>query len=263
MTLDTNTARSQPISLKGRTVLITGSGRNIGRALALAFAGAGANVVVNGHRDRQAIESVAEEARALGVKALPLIADVADDQAVERMVDEASTRLGRIDIAISNVGVRDTRPLLDITPELWRSVINTNLNAAFYLARSVLPGMKRNGWGRIIHIAGRTGFFPKAERAHVGTSKSALHALAKSIALEFGPFGITANTVAPGVIDTERSESTHPGFEEEFKRRSAQMPVRRLGTPDDVTALCLHLASDASSFMTGQLLHVNGGEFLY
>jgi 3-oxoacyl-[acyl-carrier protein] reductase len=252
-----------PDALRGKTALITGSGRNIGRAIALRLAAAGANVVLNGHRDPHAIEAVADEARAVGVKAVALLADVADDHEVDRMVTEATDLFGSIDIAISNVGVRDTRPLLDITPELWRSVINTNLNAAFYLARSVLPGMKRNGWGRIIHIAGRTGFFPKAERAHVGTSKSGLHALAKSIALEFGPFGITANTIAPGVIDTERSNTTHPGYQAEFARRSEEMPVRRLGRPDDITGLCLYLTSDAASFMTGQLLHINGGEFLY
>ncbi len=249
--------------LRGRTALITGSGRNIGRALALAFAGAGANVVVNGHRDRDAIEAVAEEARAMGVKALALLADVSDDGAVERMVAAAQKDFGAIDIAVSNVGVRDTRPLLEITPELWRSVMNTNLNAAFYLSRSVLPGMKARGWGRIIHIAGRTGFFPKAERAHVGTSKAGLHALAKSIALEFGPYGITANTLAPGVIDTERSDTTHPGYAAEFERRSQAMPVRRLGTTDDIAGLCLYLASGASAYMTGQLIHINGGEFMY
>ena len=253
----------KPAPLRGRTALVTGSGRNIGRALALAFADAGANVVVNGHQDREAIERVAGEVRERGVKAMALLADVADDMAVAAMVATAETELGGIDIDVSNVGVRDTRPLLDITPELWRSVMNTNLNAAFYLSRCVLPGMKARGWGRIIHIAGRTGFFPKAERAHVGTSKAGLHALAKVIALEFGPHGVTANTLAPGVIDTERSDATHPGYAAEFARRSQAMPVRRLGTTDDIAALCLYLASDASAFMTGQLFHINGGEFMY
>ena len=250
------------VSLHGRTALITGSGRNIGRALALAFAEAGANVVVNGHRDRVAVEHVAAEARERGVQALALMADVSDHAEVTRMVAQAEAGVGGIDIAVSNVGMRDTRSLLDITPAQWRTVMATNLDSAFYLARAVLPGMRARNWGRIIHMSGRTGFFPKAERAHIGTSKAGLHALAKVIAIEFGPDGITANTLAPGIIDTERSADTHPGFEVEFARRGQAMPVRRLGTTADVTALCLYLASDDASFMTGQLFHINGGEFM-
>lgn len=249
-------------SLAGKTALVTGSGRNIGRAIALALADAGVNVVVNGHRDKAAIEDVAAEARARGVRALAVMADVTDPPAVEDMVGTATRELGGIDIAVSNVGVRDTRPLLDITPELWREVMDANLNAAFYMARAVLPGMRARRWGRVILIGARTAFFPKAERAHVSTSKAGLHALAKVIALEFGPDGVTANTIAPGIIDTERSTTTHPGYEAEFAERCAQMPVRRLGRVEDISSLCVYLASDAGSYITGQVLHVNGGEFM-
>ena len=248
--------------LAGKTALVTGSGRNIGRALILAFAGAGANVVVNGHRDAAAVDAVVAEARALGVGALGVMADVTDQEAVRRMVATATAQFGGVDIAITNVGVRDTRPFLDISLELWNQVLATNLTAAFHLDQAVLPGMRERGWGRIIHIAGRTAFYPKEERAHVSTSKAGLHALAKVIALEFGPHGVTANTIAPGVIDTERSNTTHPGYEEEFRRRGARMPVRRLGIVDDVTGLALYLASDAAAYLTGQVLHINGGEFM-
>lgn len=252
--------RSKP--LQGKTALITGSGRNIGRAMALAFAAAGANVVVNGHGNEAAINEVAAEAREYGVLALGIMADVSRHEAVTKMVREAEARVGGIDIAVSNVGVRDTRPLLDITPELWNQVLGTNLSSAFYLARAVLPGMKERGWGRIIHMAGRTAFYPKEERAHVASSKAALHALAKVIALEFGPFGVTANTLAPGIIDTERSNTTHPGYAAEFARRSQHLPVRRLGTVDDIANLCLYLAGEGSGYVTGQVFHINGGEFL-
>ena len=251
-----------PQFLRGKVALVTGSGRNIGRAMILAFARAGADVVVNGHRDRAAVDAVVAEARALGVRAIGVMADVASHAEVAEMVGEAARELGGVDIAISNVGVRDTRPLLDISPELWQQVLSTNLTAAFNLAQAVLPGMRARGWGRVIHIAGRTAFYPKEERAHVSTSKAGLHALAKVIALEFGPHGVTANTIAPGIIDTARSNTTHPGYAEEFARRSQHLPVRRLGHVDDVTGLCLYLASEAAGYVTGQVLHINGGEFM-
>ena len=248
--------------LAGKTALITGSGRNIGRAMALAFADAGANVVVNGHSISTAIKAVADEARERGVQALAIMADVSKHEAVTQMVRQAEAEIGGIDIAVSNVGARDTRPLLEITPELWQQIIETNLSSAFYLARAVLPGMKERGWGRIIHMAGRTAFYPKAERAHVASGKAGLHALAKVIALEFGPFGVTANTIAPGIIDTERSNTTHPGYAEEFARRSQHLPVRRLGSVEDITRLCLYLTGESSGYVTGQVLHINGGEFM-
>jgi 3-oxoacyl-[acyl-carrier protein] reductase len=248
--------------LTGRTALITGSGRNIGRAIALAYAEAGCNVIVNGHANAAAVEAVAAEARALGVMALVVMADISKVEDVQRMVRQAEENVGGIDIAISNVGTRDTRPFLDITPELWHHILDTNLSSAFYLAQAVLPGMKARGWGRIIHMAGRTAFYPKEERAHVASSKAALHALAKVLALEFGPFGITANTIAPGVIDTERSNTTHPGYAEEFARRTKHVPVRRLGHVDDITNLCMYLAGEGSGYVTGQVLHINGGEFM-
>ena len=248
--------------LMGRTALITGSGRNIGRAIALAYAEAGCNVIVNGHANAAAVDAVAAEARALGVEALAIMADISKVEDVQRMVRQAEEEVGGIDIAISNVGTRDTRPFLDITPELWHHILDTNLSSAFYLAQAVLPGMKARGWGRIIHMAGRTAFYPKEERAHVASSKAALHALAKVLALEFGPFGITANTIAPGVIDTERSNTTHPGYAEEFARRTKHVPVRRLGHVDDITNLCMYLAGEGSGYVTGQVLHINGGEFM-
>ena len=248
--------------LMGRTALITGSGRNIGRAIALAYAEAGCNVIVNGHANAAAVDAVAAEARALGVEALAIMADISKVEDVQRMVRQAEEEVGGIDIAISNVGTRDTRPFLDITPELWHHILDTNLSSAFYLAQAVLPGMKARGWGRIIHMAGRTAFYPKEERAHVASSKAALHALAKVLALEFGPFGITANTIAPGVIDTERSNTTHPGYAVEFARRTKHVPVRRLGHVDDITNLCMYLAGEGSGYVTGQVLHINGGEFM-
>ena len=126
------------------------------------------------------------------------------------------------------------QPFLDISVQDWKRTLETSLSSAFYLARAVLPKMKERGWGRIVHISGRDGFFTLPNRAHNVSAKAALHSLAKAIAIEFGPFGITANTIAPGKMDTERDEVHYPGYRERFARSIEQMPLRRLGTGEDV-----------------------------
>jgi 3-oxoacyl-[acyl-carrier protein] reductase len=246
----------------GRTALITGSGQNIGRAIALAFARLGANVVVNGHRNQAAIDAVAAEVRALGANALAVLADVADPAAVQLMVDQATAAFGKVDISVSNASVRLHTPFLDISLEEWQRIINSNLNASFYLARSVIPGMKQHGWGRIIHISGRDGFMPIPNRVHNITCKAGVYAMAKALAIEFGQFGITANTVSPGLIDTTRDWSQYPQFRDGYGERVKEIPVRRVGHVDEIAAACTYLASDAAGFVTGQVLHVNGGDVM-
>ncbi len=248
--------------LAGRSAVVTGSGQNLGRGIALALARAGANVVVNGHRNVAALEAVATEVRQLGGKALVAVADVSDPEAVNTMVKRAAEAFGSVDIAVSNVGVRHHQPFLDISIDDWKSILDTNLNASFYMAKSVLPGMVERKWGRIIHISGRDGFFPKTNRAHNVTCKAGVFALAKAIAIEFGPHGITANAVAPGIIETTRDSVHYPDFEREYERRRQLMPVRRLGRVEDIADACLYLCSAAGGFVTGQVLHVNGGEFI-
>lgn len=248
--------------LTGRTAIVTGSGQNIGRAISLKLAQAGANVVINGLHDRRKIERVAEEVRQIGCGALAILADVGNPEAVSALVSEAAGRFGTVDIAVSNVAVRPFQPFLDISLADWNRVLNTNLNSAFYLAQAVLPHMKERGWGRIIHISGSDAVFAIPNRAHVLASKAAVHALAKAIALEFGPCGVTANTVAPGWIETERDLRNYPNYEETVQHLRATLPLRRLGSVDDVANACLYLASELGAFVTGQMLHVNGGEFM-
>ncbi|TCR62550.1 SDR family oxidoreductase [Bosea sp. BK604] len=249
--------------LAGRTALVTGSGQNIGRATLLAFAAAGANVVVNGLKNRDSIEKVAEEARALGVEALPLLADVGDSDQVEAMVQQAVDRFGSLDIVVSNVSLRLHQPFLEITPKGWRQVIENNLSSAFYLAHAAIPHMKKRNWGRIIHISGRDGFSPKTNRAHNVTAKAGTFALAKAIAIEFGEFGITANAVAPGIIETTRDPVHYPNFEVEYEKRRKALPLRRLGRVEDIADTCLFLTSQSGGFITGQIIHANGGEFMF
>ncbi|HET8997764.1 MAG TPA: SDR family NAD(P)-dependent oxidoreductase, partial [Acetobacteraceae bacterium] len=194
--------------LDGRVALVTGSGRNIGRAIAEAYAAAGARVVLNGHRDAAALEEVAQGIRARGGEALPILADVADDAAVGRMVDQAVATFGSVDVVVSNVGIRKYRAFLEITPEEWDAVLRTNLSASFYLARHAIPHMRTRNWGRVIVISGADGFWGHVtHRAPNLAAKSGMHGLAKAIAREFGADGITANTVSPGPIDTVRDWS--------------------------------------------------------
>lgn len=248
--------------LQGRTAIVTGSARNIGKAIAKLFAYAGANVVINGHRDREAIDRTVSEIVSEGGKATGIVADVSDPSSVARMVDRTCGIYGTVDIAISNVSMRRKQGFLDISVEDWQSIVNSNLNSAFYLDKCVLPLMRTRGWGRIIHMSGQDGFAVHLPtRAHNIVCKAGVHALTRALALEFGRDGITANTVSPGVIDTERDWSQYaPNFIEDAVKN---IPLGRLGTVTDVANACLYLASEAGGYVSGQVLHVNGAEFRF
>ena len=248
--------------MKGRTAIVTGSGRNIGRAIALSFGRLGANVIVNGHRDRAAAEAVADEVRAAGGQALVHMADVADDAAVKAMVDAAAAQFDSVDIVVSNVAMRQKQAFLDITPQDWQAVLQTNLTPAFYLARHAIPHMRSRCWGRLVLISGFDGFWGQVtHRAHNVTAKSGLHGLAMALAREFGADGITANTVAPGAIDTIRDWTQYS--HQERSRLEAEIPCGRYGKPDEVAAACDFLCSDRGAFVSGQVVHVNGGHYTY
>lgn len=254
--------------LSGRTAIVTGSGRNIGKAIALAFARDGANVVINGHKDLDAVQSVVEEVESLGAKAIGLMADVSDYQAVNAMVQEAVGRFGSADIAVSNVSLRLHQPFLDISVHDWHRILNTNLSSSFYLAKACLPFMVEKKWGRIINISGRDGFSPKPNRAHNVTAKAGVFALAKAIASEFGSFGITANAIAPGIIETTRDLAHYPdaansSAHNSFEARRQAMPMKRFGTVEEIAAACSYLCSEHGGFTTGQIIHINGGEFMF
>ncbi len=250
--------------LAGQTAIVTGSGRNLGRGIALAFAAAGANVVLNGRSNMEELEQTAQAILAASpdVGVLPILADVSRPDDVDAMVAQTIKHFGAVHIAVSNVGMRKHQPFLDISVEDWKRVMETSLFSSFYVARSVLPSMKAQRYGRIIHISGRDGFFTMGNRAHNVTAKAGMHALAKAIALEFGEFGITANTIAPGLMNTKRDLKEYPDFHSMVERRLATIPQRRMGTPEDVGAACVYFAQP-NSYASGQLLHLNGAEYLY
>jgi NAD(P)-dependent dehydrogenase (short-subunit alcohol dehydrogenase family) len=248
--------------LKGRVAIVTGSGQNIGRAIALLFAEEGCAVAVNGHRDRGKVEAVVGEIEAAGGRAVGVMADVADPQQVKRLAEETGARLGPVDIAVSNVGVRLRQAFEDIALADWTSTLNQNLSSAFYLAHFVLPGMRERAFGRIINISGYdglTGHMP--ERAHNVTAKAGMHGLSKAIAREYGVHGVTANTVFPGAIATRRDQRQYAHIDPQAVMD--RLAIKRFGEPRDVAEACLYLAGDSGKFVTGQAIHVNGGEFMF
>ncbi len=252
--------------LKGKTALITGASRNIGRAIALAFAAEGADLALNTRVNREELEAVAAECRKAGVRALPLLADIADAAAVAAMVAQAVTELGAIDVLVCNAAVRPHKALTETSLDDWHRVLAVNLHSAFYLARAVVPAMKERGRGSIIALGGMSSVTGRPNTVAVTTAKTGLLGLVRALAAELGPFGIRANMVVPGFIDTERRyaewypewRQAPPGAPTQLK----EIPLGRLGRPEEIAEACLFLASDASAYVTGDTIRVMGGRLI-
>lgn len=242
--------------LEGRVAMITGSGRNIGRAIALELAAGGADVVIVVRSGREEAEGVAEEARSLGRRALVGVADVRDEQAVGRVVEETSEALGAVTVLVNNAAARRDTPFLDLSPEEWREVVGTILDGAFVCSQAALPGMLKAGWGRIVNITGLAAHTGAAHRAHVVAGKAGLAGLTRALALEYAANDITVNAISPGMIETVRK-----GAEPEH-HRERKIPVGRRGTPEEVAAMVRYLVSEEAAFVTGQTLNINGGLYL-
>lgn len=239
--------------LGGRVAMITGAGRNIGRSIALGLAAEGTNVVILVRSSREEAESMAEEVRSLGRRALVGVADVRDEQAVGRVVEEAREALGPVSMLVNNAAVRREAPFLDLSLAEWQEVVGIVLDGAFVCSRAVLPGMVEAGYGRIVNIAGLTGQTGAIHRAHVVAGKAGLIGLTKALALEYAADGITVNAISPGLIETIR-EGAEP------KHYSGQsIPVGRRGKPEEVAAMVRYLVSEEAAFVTGQTLNINGG----
>jgi 3-oxoacyl-[acyl-carrier protein] reductase len=254
--------------LVGKTALVTGAGRNIGRAIVLEFASRGANVVVNGRANREEAETTAKLAREYDVKAIVQLGDISQQETIDAIKTAADAELGGVDIYVSNAALRPFQSFFDTTVEDWLRILDIQLNASFRLAKTLTPGMVDKKWGRIIHITGPDSFTGLANRAHNVTAKGGLRALTKCLAIELGPFGITVNDVAPGAINTELNELSHPHITEagapvENQRHSvvSEIPVGRLGEVTDVAYACGFLASPRAGFFTGTVLPVFGGQW--
>ena len=246
--------------LDGKVALVTGSGRNIGRATVLKLAGEGADVVVNARSNKEEAESVAAEARQLGVKALPILADVSNKEQVDSMVNMALSQFGRIDILINNAAIRPHKPFTELTLQDWEFVRGVVLDGAFYCTRAVINSMVENNFGRILFFTGDGAFRGGAGRSHVSAAKMGLVGFARGLASEFAPNNIRVNVVSPGSIDTSRA---NPEWYEGRPPNAAGIPLGRQGKVDEIAATCLFLVSEDGGFITGQTVHVNGGAGFY
>ncbi len=243
-------------SLNGKVAVVTGGGRGIGRAVALALAQAGADVAVAVSRDIASAEAVAEEIRAGERRALARQTDVASLEAAEALVAATVAALGRIDILVNNAGVTRDGLLMRMPEEDWKTVLDVNLGGAFNCTRAALRRMVRQRGGRIVNITSIMGLTGNAGQANYAASKAGLIGLTKSTAKEVGSRGITCNAVAPGWIETQMTAGLPDEIREQVLK---QIPVGRLGQPEDVAGVVAFLCSDAASYMTGQVLVVDGG----
>ena len=242
--------------LEGKTALVTGSGRNIGRAIILKLAEDGANVVVNARTNKEEAEAVAAEARALGVVALPFVADVSERQQVTSMFAAAAEQFGGVDILVSNAAIRPRKPFTELTYADWEWVRGVVLDGAFHVAHAAVPNMVKNGYGRIVFFTGDGAFTGTATRSHVSAAKMGVIGLARGLASEFAPKNIRVNVISPGRIDTSRDMAWYP---QGGMTDTSDIPVGRLVSVDDIAAATLFLINDDCGFMSGQTLHVNGG----
>jgi len=254
------------VRLKGRTALITGASRNIGRATALAFAAEGADLVLNTRINQGELDAVADECRRAGVRAVSVLADIADAAAVDSMVARGLAELGAIDVLVCNAAIRPHKSVVETSLEEWHRVLGVNLHSAFYLARAVVPAMKERRRGSIIAVGGQSSLTGRPNTAAVTAAKTGLLGLVRALAAELGPFGIRANMVVPGFIDTERRYAEwYPEFRQSPPGAAAQLeqiPLRRLGRPEDIAEACVFLASDASDYITGDAIRVMGGRVI-
>ncbi len=239
--------------LTGKTAFVSGSGQNIGRAIAMHLAQMGANVVINGARDLAGCEETAARVRAAGAQALIAMGDVSNAQDVARMVAAAKDRFGAVDILVNNAAQRPHKPFLETTDEDWDAVMDTALTAAFRLSRAFLPDMVAGKWGRIVNFAGMKAIRGYYEGAPISAAKHGVWGLTKALSQEFALHGITANVISPGQIRKESELADDPA-------RVKSIPAGVMGQPDDIAAMVAFLCSPGARFVSGQMIAVNGGE---
>ena len=246
-------------ALAGKVALVTGAGKNIGRAIALMLARDGAAVAVNGRGDVAAVEAVVAEIRANDGTAMAAMADVAERDQARALADRVAGAFGGLDIVVSNAGLRRQTAFLDISLAEWREIMSVALDGAFFLSQAAIPHMIKRGGGAIVAMSGMSNHVGTPNRAHVSASKAGLEGLMRSLAVEFGGQNIRANCIAPGAIDTVRGASAGvlPGT-----LTLAGTPLGRKGGVDEIAAMVRLLVGPEGAYVTGQTIHVNGGVFL-
>ena len=244
--------------MQNRVAFVTGASRGIGKACALALAGAGARVALAA-RQRDKLEAVAFEIRSRGGEAYVVELDVASDESIKNAFAATAKEFGRIDILINNAGITRDGLALRMKKDDWNAVLETNLTGAFRAIQQVLQGMMRERWGRIINISSVVGEAGNAGQANYAAAKAGLIGLTKAMAQEMASRQITVNAVAPGFIETDMTSALGPDVKEKVLQ---SIPLRRLGTVEDVAAAVRFLASEEAGFITGHVLAVNGGMYM-
>jgi 3-oxoacyl-[acyl-carrier protein] reductase len=245
--------------LAGKAALVTGSARNIGRAIARSLAAGGAAVMVNANSSRAEAEQTVAMIQAAGGRAALHLADVTDAGAVAALVEAAVREFGRLDFLVNNAAVRAETPFAQIRFEEWRRVLSTVLDGAFLCTQASLPHMIRAGGGTVVNIGGLTAHRGAEGRAHVIAAKAGLAGMTRALALDFAPHHITVNCVVPGTIETVRGL---PGAPERPEHRRSLPPVGRRGEPEEIAAMVRMLCGPDARYITGQSIHVNGGGML-
>ncbi len=246
-------------SLSGKSALITGGSRGLGKAMARGFAEAGADVIISSRSADELKEAAAEIGEGLNVRVEWIAADMSDRAQVKGLADEAVQRLGKIDILVNNAGINNPQPIDEITDEVWDKNVEVDLTACMAMARYLVPGMKQRKWGRLIYTSSVLGLGGRLHRNVYCACKAALIGLAKANALELGPYGITANCLCPGPFLTDMPmKLLSDADKQKFSDRTA---LGRWGLPREIAGPALLLASDAGSYITGEAIVVDGGVF--
>ncbi len=240
----------------GKTAIVTGASRGIGRAIAVTLAGEGANVVVNYNARRDAADEVADAVRGFGVEALVVQADVGHANDVDRLVSTALDQFKRIDVLVNNAGITRDTLIMRMSEDDWDAVISTNLKSAFLMTKAVLRPMLRQRGGRIVNITSISGVMGNVGQANYSASKAGMIGLTRSTAREVASRNITCNAVAAGVVDTDIWQGVPDAAIDALLQL---VPLGRKGTPEDIAAAVAFLASDAAAYITGQVLNVDGG----
>ncbi len=246
------------LKLTGKVALVTGAAQGIGRAIALLLARNGADIVVSDINLEKA-EETAKEVRAIGPKAMAVKVDVANLSDVDRMVAGILEKLAKIDILVNNAGITRDKLILRMTEEDWDAVLGVNLKGTFNCTKAVVRHMAKQRSGKIVNIASVVGEMGNAGQANYSASKAGVIGLTKTIAREYAQRGINVNAIAPGYIETPMTEALPEKAKEELKKL---IPMERLGKPEDVAEAVLFLVSEESSYVTGQVLNVNGGIYM-
>jgi len=246
------------LPLQGKVAFVSGAGKNIGRCIALTLAHDGAAVIVNGRSDKAAVDAVVGEIVAGGGKAIAAMGDVSDPAVGPRLAAEAAKALGGVDILVSNAGLRRQTSFLDMKFEEWRQILSVALDGAFLLGKAFVPQMVAKGQGgAFVALSGISTHVGTPNRCHVSASKAGLEGLMRALAVELAPHRITCNALSPGAIDTARAASAGPRPVE-----NRPIPLKRFGTVEEIAAMVRLLVGPEGTFITGQTIHVNGGEFL-